>query len=83
MDIEYGKEPKLHEVDQSKKEELQGAHADKVQQLLEDKIKYLERKYREKNKPNGPDPEVLKDLLYQLAKAIRNVEGKGAFFCWA
>ena len=77
MNIEYGKEPKVLEETGIKKEDLCVTSAEKIQQLLADRVKWAEREYREKTGKNYPDPEVLEDLLYQLAKAIRNVEGKG------
>ena len=76
MNIEYGKEPRVLEEMGVKKEGLHVTSAEKIQQLLADRVKCAEREYREKTGQNYPDPEVMKDLLYQLAKAIRNVSGK-------
>ena len=76
LDVDKLKEPKVLEEAGIKKEDLCVTSAEKIQQLLADRVKCAEREYREKTGKNSPDPEVLKDLLYQLAKAIRNVSGK-------
>jgi hypothetical protein len=76
MNIEYGKEPRILDEMGVKKEDLCVTSAEKIQQLLADRVKCAEREYREKTGQIYPDPEVLIDLLYQLAKTIRNVSGK-------
>ena len=77
MEIEYDKERVESEETKYFKEKGMEEHREEFRQALIGKLKKVPKEYRKQIGDSDTDPDVYKDLLYQLAKVVRNVEGKG------